>query len=339
MKAAVFHKAGEPLAVETIDDPKPEKGEVIIKIKHCGICGTDLHATEEHAGAVDGTVMGHEFTGEIVDFGTDRPGGWKEGDRLCSIPFIGCGECLECRTGRPFQCATRKIIGSDVTGGYAEYTRVHLNEAIKLPDSVSWNEGALVEPLAVGIHGVRAASSIEGKNVLIIGAGPIGLATALWCNFFGARQVVISELDQGRADMAMRFGATAMVDAKGDVPGQFKQIAGGPPDIIFECVGVPGMIGQCVMMAPFGAELVVVGFCTQPDTFIPAIAMANEVTMKFVIAYTKQDFQFVVDMIASDRIDVEHMITDVVSFDQFPDAFEALRTPTDQCKVLLDPFS
>ncbi|MDA0339444.1 MAG: alcohol dehydrogenase catalytic domain-containing protein, partial [Proteobacteria bacterium] len=300
MKAAVFHEAGILLAIETIDDPKPERGEVIIKVKHCGICGTDLHATEQHAAASPGgVVMGHEFVGEIVDFGTERPEGWKEGDRLCSIPFLGCGDCIQCKLGRPFQCATRKIIGTDVTGGYAEYTRVHLNEAVKLPDSVSWTEGALVEPLAVGIHGVRAASSIEGRNILIIGAGPIGLATALWCRFFGARQVIISELDSGRANMAMRFGATAMVDAKGDVAGQFKDIAGATPDLIFECVGIPGMIGQCIMMAPYGCEVVVVGFCVHPDTFIPAIAMANELTMKFVIAYNKGDFQFVVDMIAS----------------------------------------
>ncbi len=339
MKAAVFHKPGEPLAIETVDDPKPGKGQAIIKVKHCGICGTDLHATEEHSTAADGTVMGHEFTGEIVDFGTHKPEGWKEGDRLVSIPFLGCGECIHCHMGRPWNCATKKIIGSDVPGGYAEYTQVHLNEAIKLPDSVSWQEGALVEPLAVGIHGVRAASSVEGKNVLIIGAGPIGLATALWCNFFGARHVVISELDQGRADMAMRFGATAMVNAKGDVAAQFEQIAGAGPDVIFECVGIPGMIGQCVMMAPYGCEVVVVGFCTHPDTFMPAVAMAQEVTMKFVIAYTKDDFQFVVDMIASDRINIDHMVTDIVGFEEFPDSFEALRNPSDQCKVLLDPFS
>ena len=340
MKAAVFHEVGTPLAIETVDDPTPQRGEVIIKVKHCGICGTDLHATDDHETATAaGTVMGHEFAGEIVDFGPERPDGWKEGDRLCSIPFIGCGDCVPCKLGQPWQCATKQIIGSDVKGGYAEYTRVHLNEAVKLPESVSWREGALVEPLAVGIHGVRAASSIEGKNILVIGAGPIGLATALWCNFFGARHVIISELDQGRADMAMRFGATAMVDAKGDVGEQFQAVAGGPPDLIIECVGVPGMIGQCIALAPYGCEVIVVGFCNHPDSIMPALAMINEITMKFVIAYTKADFQFVVDMIASDRINVEHMVTDIVSFDEFPDSFEALRNPSDECKVLLDPFA
>lgn len=340
MKAAVFHEVGKPLAVETIADPKPQTGEVIIKVKHCGICGTDLHATDQHAtAAADGTVLGHEFAGEIVEIGPDVPSGWREGDRLCSIPFIGCGTCLPCQLGRPWECATKQILGFDVTGGFGEYTRVHVNEAIKLPESVNWTEGALVEPLAVGVHGVRAASSIEGRNILVIGAGPIGLATAIWCNFFGARHVIVSELDPERSKMALKFGATGLIDAKQDVAQQFEKITGGVPDLVFECVGVPGMIGQCIEVAPFGCEVIIVGFCAYPDSFVPAVAMAKEISMKFVIAYNKADFQFVVDMIASDRIDIEGLVTHIVSFDQLPEAFEALRTPSDQCKVLLSPGS
>lgn len=338
MKAAVFHEVGKPLAIETIEDPKPQTGEVIIKIKHCGICGTDLHATDQHETAAgDGTVLGHEFAGEIVEVGPDVPSGWKEGDRLCSIPFIGCGTCLPCQRGLPWECANKKILGFDVTGGFAEYTRVHVNEAIKLPASVNWTEGALVEPLAVGVHGVRAASSIEGRNILVIGAGPIGLATAIWCNFFGARNVIVSELDAERSKMALKYGATGLLDAKQEVGPQFEKLTGGQPDLIFECVGVPGMIGQCIEVAPYGCEVVVVGFCAYPDSFVPALAMAKEISMKFVIAYNKADFQFVVDMIASDRIDVEGLVTHIVSFEQLPDAFEALRKPSDQCKVLLSP--
>ena len=340
MKAAVFRKGGEPLTIETVDDPTPAPREAIIKVKHCGICGTDLHATEEHAPAApDGAVMGHEFAGEIVDLGKDTADGWKVGDRLTTLPMIGCGKCVPCMTGRPWTCPDRKIAGSDIPGGFAEYTKVDLNNAVRLPESVNWQEGALVEPLSIGLHGVRRAGNMEGKNVLIVGAGPIGLATALWVNFFGARKVVVSELDQGRAQAALKYGATDLIDAGGEVGEQFQEICGGPPDIIFECVGVPGMIMQCLAIAPFRCTVVVVGFCTQPDTIFPALAMANEITMQFVIAWEKADFQFVVDMIASDRIDVDGLVTDIVSFEQFPDAFEALRTPTNQCKILLDPFA
>ena len=338
MKAAAFLEPGKPLAIETVADPTPQKGEVIIRVKHCGICGTDLHATEQH-GLPRGTVLGHEFAGEIVALGKDVPQGWKIGDRLCALPFIGCGECPACFQGKPWQCQTKQIIGlGAVGGGLAEYTRVHLNEAVKLPPSVSWKEGALVEPLAVSLHGVRGIrNGLAGKNVLVVGAGPIGLTTVLWCKFFGARHVIVSELGQDRAQMALRYGATGLVDALGDVSEQFRDLTGGTPELIMECVGVPGMIGMCMELAPYGGEVVVVGFCTKPDTFMPAIAMEKELTVKFVVSQDKSDFQFVVDMIAADRIDVEHLVTDMVSFAHLPAAFEALRTPTSQCKVMLDP--
>ena len=339
MKAAVFREPGTPLSIETVADPTPREGEAIIRVKHCGVCGTDLHATEQHGRAgAGGMVMGHEFAGEIVALGKGVDG-WKTGDRLCALPFIGCGKCSACFQGKPWQCATKQIIGlGEVTGGFAEYTRVHLNEAVRLPQSVSWKEGALVEPLAVSLHGVRGIKNgLAGKNVLVIGAGPIGLTTILWCSFFGARHVIVSELDEGRGQMALKYGATGLVDARSDVAEQFRALTGGEPELIMECVGLPGMIAKCIELAPYGGEIVVVGFCMKPDNFMPAIAMAKELSIKFVIAQDKSDFQFVVDMIAADRIDVEHLITDVLSFEQFPAAFEALRTPTSQCKILLAP--
>ena len=210
--------------------------------------------------------------------------------------------------------------------------------AVRIPDEVSWRQGALVEPLAVGLHAVRGSQrGLSGKNVLVIGAGPIGLAVSLWCRLFGARQVVVSELEPGRREMAMKYGATATIDARLNLPEQFLDLAGAAPDVIFECVGVPGMIAHAVDVAPPGAELVIVGFCMDPDTFMPAAAMAKELSMQFVVGHDKSDFQLVVDMLAGGRLDVDDMITDVYSFDQFSSGFEALRKPTHQCKILLDP--
>ena len=341
MKAAVFHEAGKPLSVESVADPTPGPGEAVIRVHHCGVCGTDLHSTEQHEESGKAIVFGHEFTGEIVALGSETPGGWREGDRLVSLPFIGCGQCVPCATGAPWQCPTRKVIGSaDLHGGFAEYVRVHLNEAVRLPDAVSWTEGALVEPLAVALHALRrVARGIEGRNVLVMGAGPIGLAATLWARFLGARHVVVSELDRGRGEKALSFGATGLVDAKGDVAEQFRAITDATPDLILECVGVPGMIGKAIDLAPFRGELVVIGFCMKPDSFLPALAMVKELTVQFVIAHEKRDFQFVVDMLAAGRIKPLSMVTDIVGFDAFPQAFEALRTPNSQCKVLLDPFA
>jgi (R,R)-butanediol dehydrogenase/meso-butanediol dehydrogenase/diacetyl reductase len=339
MRAAIFEGAGQPLAISTVEDPAPEAGEAIIRVHYCGVCGTDLHLTEDHAGAAEpGTILGHEFTGEIVALNANTPTGWKIGDRLSALPFIGCAKCPACLEGRPYTCPNLKAIGFSVPGGFAEYTRVHLNEAVRLPESVSWEEGALVEPLAVALHGMRKIrNGLAGRNVLIIGAGPIGLAATLWCRFFGARQVQVSELDPGRARMAERFGATGTLDAREPVAIGFQDAVGSPPDLLIECVGVPGMIASCYDLAPHGAELLVLGYCAQPDMTTPSLAMNKELTVQFACAYDRSDFRFVVDMLAARRIEVSALITDILSFEAFPAAFEALRTPDRQCKILLKP--
>lgn len=340
MKAALFHQAGEPLVIGTVPDPAPVVGGAVIRVRHCGVCGTDLHTTEQHRDPGAGPViLGHEFAGEIVALGKDAPAGWAVGDRLTSLPFLGCGDCLPCRLGTPWRCVARRVLGSEeATGGFAEYMQVHLNEAVRLPDPVTWQQGALVEPLAVALHAVRRVErGLSGRNILVMGAGPIGLAVVLWCSFFGARHVVVSELDPGRGAMARDFGATGLIDARGDVAAQFRDAAGCDPDLVIECVGVPGMIAQAIDVAPYGAELLIVGFCMEDDRILPAAAMVKELSVRFAIAHDKSDFQFVVDMLAAGRINADRMVTDVVGFSGFPAAFDALRHPASQCKILLDP--
>lgn len=340
MKAAVFKEVGKPLQVETVDDPAPEVGELVMKVGFCGICGTDLHATREGlTTACCGQILGHEYVGEIVEVGKEAEGNWQVGDRVCAMPFIGCGKCLPCAAGRFFQCENKKVSGVDDPGGFAEYVTTGSRETLLLPDGLELQTAALIEPLAVGIHAVRVADVRAGSRVLVIGAGPIGLTTALWCRFFGARDVVISEVATSRAELGRKMGATAVIhpDLDKGAEGlleQYIDVAGGPPDIVFECVGAPGLLQQCIELAPFGAKIVPVGVCEQPDSIMPFLALVKEVQIQFAIAYTKDDFETCVAMLAEGRIDVAPMITDIVSLDDLPTAFEALRTPQEQCKVL-----
>ncbi len=341
MKAAVFHEAGKPLSIERVPDPRPGPTDLILKVRNCGICGSDLHASK--AGSTmavpRGTIMGHEFSGEVVEAGKDVTGRWKTGDRACALPVMACGKCLMCLKGTGWFCENgATIIGLGQAGGaYAEHVRVRSFETLKLPQSVSFREGALVEPLAVGLHAVKKANMEPGSDVVVLGAGPIGLAVTLWARFMGARHVVVSERAPDRIKMAEKFGATAVIDPDGDVKDQVKKAAGGRrPSVVFECVGVPGMIQQCIGLAPTFGKVVVVGVCDQPDTFMPSAALFRELDMQFVIGYERADFEFVIDLLAKDRIDAEALVTDVVSFDGFADAFEGLRTPSHQCKVMLE---
>ena len=340
MKAAVFKEVGTPLVVEHVADPEPDPRGLVMKVAYCGVCGTDLHATREGlTTACCGQILGHEYVGEIAEVGAQAEGDWQIGDKVCALPFIACGHCLPCAAGRFFECQDKKVAGVDAPGGYAEFVATGARETIRLPDGLDLESAALVEPLAVGIHAVRVANLKAGSRVMVIGAGPIGLTVALWARFFGAREVVVSELAPSRAALAVKMGATRVIrpDPSGGAEQlleQFIGVAGGPPEVIFECVGAPGFLQQCIEMAPQRGKIVPVGVCEQPDNIMPFFGLIKELQIQFAIAYTRDDFDTCLAMLAEKRIDVSAMVTDIVGLDELPEAFEALRTPSHQCKVL-----
>jgi (R,R)-butanediol dehydrogenase/meso-butanediol dehydrogenase/diacetyl reductase len=339
MKAAVFHGLGRALTIEERPEPKPGPTELVLRVKSCGICGSDLHAADLPPGLPSGTVMGHEFAGEVVEVGSEAKSLWKPGDRVCALPALGCGKCKACLTGDVILCQTLRGTGlGQVPGAYAEYVLAGAAETLRLPAGVTFQEGALVEPLSVGLHAVNAAKLEAGERVMVIGAGPIGLAVTAWARFFGARTVVVNERAPGRIALAGKFGATSVTDVSKEEPvAAFTREAGGPPDVIFECVGAPGLLQQCIGMVRPRGRVVVVGVCMQPDTIFPVMAVVKEIELRFVVAYRRQDFELTVEMLDRGRIPGREMVTDVVSLSAFPSAFEALKKPTTQCKVILEP--
>src|SRR6202012_3119943 len=168
-------------------------------------------------------------------------------------------------------------------GAYADYVKIGGAGDYRLPDSVSFREGAMVEPLAVGLHAVDMAKMPRGATVLVIGAGPVGLATMLWAKFLGARHVIVSEKAEMRKQMAERFGATDAIDPSQPLTPQVEKIAGKAPDIIFECVGVPGLLNNAMMEAPRGCRIVVAGVCQQPDMIMPLMGIVKELEIQFVL--------------------------------------------------------
>lgn len=345
MKAAVFHGAGRKLAIETVPDPTPGPGDLILRVRACGICGSDLHFADLHdaTGGVKplpaGTVMGHEFAGDVVAIGQDVKDRWEIGARVTAMPAIGCGKCLACLSGRGMRCTGGQAIGLGlIPGGYAEYVRVGGFESFRLPESVDDAAGAMVEPLAVGLHAVNAAKIAAGDSVLVIGAGPIGLAVALWCRFFGARHVLVSDLVKSRLDRAADFGATGCIEASHEevVPRSI-QLAGERPGVVFDCVGVPGSQQLAMHYAPVDGRVVIVGVCMQADGILPIMGIGKELQINYVLAYRLQDFAFTVQMLAAGRIDPRPMLSGTVGLDAFPTAFEALKTSKQDCKVLLQP--
>jgi (R,R)-butanediol dehydrogenase/meso-butanediol dehydrogenase/diacetyl reductase len=322
MKAAVFQGPGKSLEVREIEIPTIAEDEVLLKVAHCGVCGTDIHASKEGPFMVpENTVFGHEFSGRIVELGSEVDHKrFKINDRVTALPFL----------------KGQNIGLSSITGAYAEYVKVDPEQIVKIPDEIDDLRAALVEPVAIGLHSVKMAGNIQGKNVLIIGAGPIGLACAVWCRFFGARTIAISEMAETRVAMARKLGFEEIVDPGANVDEQYLAIAGDMPEIQIECVGAPGIIQQCIERAPRRGLILGVGLCDHPDTIVPLIAFGKELTIQWAVAYDKEDWEFTMEMMVAKRIDASAMITNVVSLEELPAAFDALHSPSDQCKVIID---
>jgi (R,R)-butanediol dehydrogenase/meso-butanediol dehydrogenase/diacetyl reductase len=342
MKAAVFEGLGKPLAIREVAEPELAPGEVLLKVENCGICGSDLHATEDGVFLqAEGTVLGHEFAG-IVAASADPA--VPEGLRATAVPVNACEACRDlgtCKDGLGILCPNNRITGLalDVPGAYADYVKVGARQVVPLPEGVSFEQGAMVEPLAVGLHAVEKAQIPMGGRVLVIGAGPIGLSVTAFARLAGAARIVVSERAEARRAAASDFGATDVLDpgAVEDVGAAFSAATGGPPDVIFDCVGVPGMIQSCIDLSRPKGTIVVVGVCMKPDEVIPIAAILKELKLQFVLGYVESDFARVLDYLGQGRIEADGMVTDRVTLDQLPDAFEALRRPDRQIKVMIRP--
>ncbi len=341
MKAAIFEGPGKPLSIGEIASPDPGPHELVLKVKACGICGSDLHCTEHGPFQLpEGTVMGHEFSGEIVGLGTEIAGRFAEGDRVTALPvIIPPIPPMGLENAESWMRPDMKPIGLGVVpGAYSEYVLVGVGQTKRLPEQVTFDQGALVEPLAVGLHAVNRAQMRSGDNVLILGAGPVGLACTAFAHRMGAANVVVSEMTDQRRTLAESVGATATIDAKGNVLEQFAEKTGAiMPDVVIEAVGIPGMVQSAIDLVKPNGRVVVVGVCQQQDQIMPMMAIMKEVNLQFVLAYEPRDWDTVITFLATERLKVDHLVTHKVGFDAFPAAFEALRKPSDQCKVLLQP--
>ena len=317
-----------PLTVETLPDPTPETGQVVVKVGRCGICGSDLHMTEDPAfGVTAGTVLGHEFAGEVVALGKGTDG-LSIGDLVSVIPLKSCGQCASCRAGEVAWCDSFGLQG----GGYAEYALTRSNQCIRLPKSASLADGAIIEPLAVALHGVNMSGLKAGDRVLILGAGPIGLAVAFWARRAGASAVVVQDIIAFHQERALAMGAT-----------HFSTDAAAPEcqnaDIVFECVGVPGLIAQAVGQVRKRGTILLLGLCTKADTFNSFAMLSKEVRLTTSAFFTVPDYQAALDALNAGAAEPRMLVTDTVALNDAPAAFEALKTRTHQCKVLIDPFA
>ena len=359
MRAAVMRN--KTLVVADLPQPEPGPGEVLVKTLACGICGSDLHALKHAERLVESArrfggpfvmdlgrdiVMGHEFCAEILDYGPGSAKAIKAGRRVCSMPVLI----------RPTGVETVGY-SNDNPGGYAQYMRLTEALLVEVPNGLSTEHAALTEPMAVGVHAVEMSRLQRNDVPLVIGCGPVGLAVIAALKLKGAAPIVAADFSKRRRELAVTLGADVVVDPSERSPYEsWREVAAwadpsqapslppwvpGPalrPAVIFECVGIPGVIEKIMASAPAGARVVVVGVCMERDAIEPIFGINKELNLQFVLGYTPQEFAVTLDHIAEGRIAVEPLITGTVGVDGVAGAFEALASPERHAKILVEPW-
>jgi (R,R)-butanediol dehydrogenase/meso-butanediol dehydrogenase/diacetyl reductase len=299
----------------------------LIHVGYCGICGSDLEAFQ--TGMYEpGLIIGHEFSGTIAALGP-KAIGWQIGDRVVVSDALPCGECVPCRQGRLDACASLTMIGVTHDGGMAEYTKITARALHRLPDKVTLRRGALVEPLSVALHGVRRSRLKAGDDVLIIGAGPIGLLTLQCARLAGARKVIVSEVDPVRAALADRLGATAVLNPTRDNLGVALAdlTAGLGPEVIYICTGAPAPFREAVSLARKGGQIFVLGVCVEPVEMDFMTVVLSDLCIEGSLA-GRAEVPAAIDFIAQGRVEVEALISHEIALpDVVAHGFTPLSTP------------
>jgi (R,R)-butanediol dehydrogenase/meso-butanediol dehydrogenase/diacetyl reductase len=337
MRAAVYHGQHE-LAVE--DVPVPELGprDVLLEVSHCGICGSDLHFVLEGWGR-PGSVEGHEFSGRVVAAGADVTR-WGVGDEVVGGPTPRCGECELCRAGRPSLCAGRNTPGTSVhkDGAFAEYVRVHEDALLRVPEGLDIRDAALVEPLAVALHGLTQGRVQAGQRLLVTGAGPIGSLSIAAARARGVDDIVVSEPHPRRRALAEALGAVAIEPEELVAPPSPGDIAAEPFDVALECSGNRRAMETALTQLQRGGVLVLVGAGIEPPRFDPNRILLNELEIKGSFVYDADGFDRALELLARPDFPTATLLErDDVDLDGLYGAIEGLAGGDLAAKVLVVP--
>lgn len=337
MRAAVL-RDGRMVYRDDVPDPIPEAGQVLVGVRACGICGSDLHFAAHGAQVLEmsdrvagGTgamhvdldhdvFMGHEFSAEILEAGPDTET-HPPGTLVTSLPVL-----LSAKGVEPI------VYSNSTVGGYAERMLLSAPLLLPIPNGLDEKHASLTEPMAVGLHAVNKSNITPGETALVLGCGPIGIAIIASLRARGVETIVASDFSPRRRELAIAMGAHQTLDAAQGSP--FDTVK---PAVVFEAVGVPGIIDDVLLRARPGTRLVVAGVCMQPDTVHPFFAIAKEINVQFVLAYTPEEFSDSLRALAEGDIDATPLITGEVGLDAVGAAFDDLADPERHCKILVTP--
>jgi threonine dehydrogenase-like Zn-dependent dehydrogenase len=341
MRAAVMRD--KTMVVDSVPDPVPGPGEVLVRTLACGICGSDLHALVHADAMVEAArasgmpfgldpardvVMGHEFCAEVLDYGPDTPATLKAGTRVVSVPLVFRGGAMH---GVGYS--------NEVPGGYAERMVLSSALVLEVPNGLPTEHAALTEPMAVGVHAVEKGRLGPHDAALVYGCGPVGLAVIAALRLRNVEPIVAADYSPMRRRLATAMGAHAVVDPK-ERPAidAYRELADLRPSVLFECVGVPGVLDQIMRQAPLASRIVVAGVCMQRDAIWPMIGINKELNLQFVFGYQPQEFADTLRALAEGEIVVDALVTGRVGVEGVAQAFRDLGSPEAHAKILVEPW-
>jgi len=330
MKAARFYKVGQPLVVEEIPSPRPARGEVVLKVKACGICGSDIHIVYEGVTptAFQPMTIGHEFSGEIAELGEDVQG-WEVGDRVVASCIVSCGQCLNCLSGNQQICLQRRTIGVHLNGGLAEYASVPAKNLARLADEIPYDQGAiLTDAVATPYHAItRRGRLVPGETVAVIGCGGLGIHAVQLARIFAAGMIIGVDVSDVALERAKARGADMVCRADQEDPVEIIKEAtrGLGVDMSLECVGQKGTIGLSVACLRPGGRAVVVGLGAENITTLPPTEFVRrEVELRGSYAFTVREIEELIRLVAGGKLDISSSISKRITLDEINQGLEVL---------------
>lgn len=329
----------EPWNIACVDlkKPVPKKGEALIKIMMAGICGSDIGAFRGTNGLVSyPRVIGHELAGIIEEIAEDNPKGLKVGDRVVVDPYLYCGHCYPCRIGRTNCCTDLHVLGVHVDGGMAEYFCHPDNMLVKLPEGMSWEEGAMAEPLTISLHGVHRGGVRAGEFCAIIGAGPIGLVAGLTAQAYGAHAIVL-DLVQERLDFAKELGIEYTVNSgTEDSASRIAEITNGEmAQLVMECSGANAAVRATLLYVSNAGRITLTGWPKKETSLPTDLITKKEVDIRGART-SAGEFEEALELIRSKRVDMNKILTRVVRMEEAPETIMDIeKNPGNYMKVLV----
>lgn len=338
MIQAVMNRPGE-ISFREVPVPAVGPDQIKVKMQRIGVCGSDIHVFHgRHPYTSYPVVQGHEVSAMVVEAGSEVTR-VAPGDKVTIQPQVVCGRCYPCTHGMYNACEELKVMGFQTTGMASEYFVTEAQKALRLPAEMSYEHGALIEPLAVAVHAVRRYGDVSGRRVLVLGGGPIGNLVAQAARAMGAADVLLSELSAYRLETASKCGIKTVNPDREDLEERIASIFGpDKADVIFECVGINATVKQAIDCARKGSDIVIVGVFADLGTINMGFVQDHELRLVGTAMYRVEDYLKSIELAAAGRVTLDALITHTVGFRDYPRAYQIIEEQKDKAMKVMVTF-